>query len=280
MRGKKFVSGDEPASPSNRRQFLRTVAGSATTVGALGAAAIPAEAHHAEDPDHTYQEKYESCSDLYGYETHGALNVDTYYRGYDDDRHKYEWVTAVGASAGAVDGNGDPYNDINKANLQIKWDNNQYNYRALEPEPAGYDPTVYAYADTSNPDDGEDIAEQAAESAAEYLVGLVPYGDLVWTGSELLYNMLVEDETVDWYGGEYDAWFEYRDWNYGKYVQQGHYDWIYHVYLDGYDYLSVEITDTLYGYYNDIGATIEVDYWTDEFGEHVDHELVGKTQYC
>lgn len=276
-KNRESTNDTESTEPSNRRKFLKTVTASATALGLGNVATTPALAHHAESPDKTFDNHSQSC--YYDYRTTSAVNIAHYFRGYDSDRHKYEFVTTIGGSA-AADKNGSAYTDIQKAEMNLQWDDTKFSGDRLEENPSGYDPTVYGYQQTSDPDDGEEIAEAVSEAAADVLVNLVPGLDYIWTGSELVYNLLLENENTQDNGGDYSAWFEYSNWNNG-YVSESHYNWIIHVYLEEQEALDVKLTNTHHGYYNTTSSETQISYYVTEWGaQSVNHSNIARIDDC
>jgi len=263
----------QPAS--RRRPLLRALAGSTMTVGSFGMISSPSQAHHNEEPDYKYHVKSDTCDDF-----HKSLKVDTWYRGYDDDRHKYEWVTAIGANGIGFDDNDNPYKTTESAKLRLDWDDTKYDYWAVEPAPAGYDPEAYAYKEATDPIETTEIRDHILRANADALVSYFggKKADAVWTAAKLAGNY-VNEEDDSRYDGDFVAKFPYKKW-YDALPEQTHYQWVFHVYLDFEDRLSVNVTDEhniVRPYEEQVSSSIRLAYRTYEYHyevyDDVDHSV-------
>lgn len=254
----------EPAS--NRRSVLKTIAGATAVVGGVGATIPTVGAHHDEEPDYEYGVKSEDCSYNSDTTIHSGLKIETWYRGIDDDRHKHEWVTAIGSSA-IAERNGDAYPNIKIAGLQMAWDEDQHDYRPIEVEPKGYSPETYAYQKTSDPDRPCEACDHILLAGAGLLAGYLggTVGSVLWTGSTLTGNLLAEFADTQATDQYFHAHFDYADWANRISVVQGHYNWIYHVYLDYEDRFTIDVTDVIDGLETDVYTSVTLSYYTDSF---------------
>ncbi|SEQ00268.1 hypothetical protein [Natrinema salaciae] len=265
------------SSTSNRRSVLKAIGGTTVGIGALGTMTDPAVAHHNEEPDHDYGVKSDNCDTLGNPDDiviNQTLKAETWYRGFDSDRHKHEWVTAIGCSAITEDENGSVPRDIQKGVLEVKWNEDRYDYPAVEPRPAGYSPKAYAYKDATDPLENPcETCDHVMQASAGLLAGYVggTVGSVLWTGGTLAANYL--DENVsDNSGPNLFLEFDFENWA-NHAVEQAHYNWVYHVYLDLGDRQSVTVTTTDYGHNATVSSAIELTYDVHQFQYEIHTEV-------
>jgi hypothetical protein len=262
---------------SSRRRILKTIAGTSAVVGGLEGTTHQVAAHHDEEPDYEYGVKSERC--YRDYTTHSGLKLETWYRGYDDDRHKHKWVTAVGSSA-IGEKNDDPDREIELADLQIDWDDDKFDYRAVEPEPHGYSSKAYGYKKAEEPDTACEECNSILKAGAGLLAGYLggPVGAALWTGGELIGNILAEKENTNGYDGGFRIRFPFKNWANGH-VVQSHYEWFFHVYLDFEDRLSINVDDLIYGFNTDAYTSVTLTYRTYEHQYEVYDDVDHSTEF-